>query len=396
MAENTSEETPKTEGTEETPKTEQGYVLKHNFKKDKKVEQSGLGVSFKSTNPNEFPIVYADDAWDIAEKGSKLAVLMNNGGEGKEETYTQHDINHKLAEIKGGGGGNIDEGLLAWIIEHRRETIIKVINELFTIEDPSGNEYLNPAEETEHTMLVKVSLFWRGNAINAAEIPSGWEQVKDAKGNLVTGVYSKSVTAHYPAKTSPEKDAVIDAASWSITIPSDDEYAEFNINPDPKQSKQHKIMISYPAWHGWSIIRGVDGSGHPTLAASEVATRLENVIKEGGLAMTTSYSATEVTSDKAPQSYYWIIVPKGIVPKLQKKDGTTYLANDGKKSIPILSDIKMNNAKLLSKVAVNNDNYSLDKTYDVYTSTNSVSPQSPTWSSIEVSINGDKTITAKQ
>ncbi len=388
MAENTSENT-QAEKTQES-----GYSIKHKFGKNKKVEQSGLGVSFKSTNPNEFPIVYADDSWDIAEKGSKLAELMNDGQEGKEETYTQHDINHKLAEIKSGGGDcNCDPELMEWIREHRNEKIREIINTLFTIDEtPIGNEKLNPAEETEHTMVVSVTTKWRGAAINAADIPSGWTKVEGK-----TGVYQKSVTAHYPAKTSPEKDAVIDAASWSINIPSDDEYAKFKLDPDPKQSKQHKIIISYPAWHGWSIIRGVDEDGHPKLDSKAVAAKLEGVIKEGGLTMTTSYSATEVSSEKSPQSYYWIIVPNGIVPKLQKKDGTNYLAStDGKKATPVLSQIKMDYAALLSKVAVNNSEYSLDKTYDVYTSTNSVTPKNPTWSGIEVSIVGDATITAKQ
>lgn len=57
-----------------------------------KVSQSSFNMSFSPSNPDEFPIVYSDDVWDIAEIGSKLAELIDNTG-----TYDQHALNELFA-----------------------------------------------------------------------------------------------------------------------------------------------------------------------------------------------------------------------------------------------------------------------------------------------------------
>ncbi|MBR6250496.1 MAG: hypothetical protein IKR17_04775 [Bacteroidales bacterium] len=100
-----------------------------------KVEQSGIGVSFKSTNSKEFPIVYSDDAWDIV--GGLLAKCLD--GEG---TYTQHEINEALAKAVDALDIKDDDGE-----KITKETIIEIVNNYLTtykgvlyIQDPETDK----------------------------------------------------------------------------------------------------------------------------------------------------------------------------------------------------------------------------------------------------------------
>lgn len=57
-----------------------------------KISQNTIPASITASNPNDFPIVYGDDIWDVAISGSGLANLMGNIGQ-----YDQHSINESLA-----------------------------------------------------------------------------------------------------------------------------------------------------------------------------------------------------------------------------------------------------------------------------------------------------------
>lgn len=61
-----------------------------------KVDQNTVPVSLTVSNPNEFPLVYSDDTWDVIPSGSALAGLMGNFGQ-----YDQHSINETLATNSG-------------------------------------------------------------------------------------------------------------------------------------------------------------------------------------------------------------------------------------------------------------------------------------------------------
>lgn len=67
-----------------------------------KTSQEYLGVSLRPSDPNSFPIVYADDVWDIAVSETNLAELLGNIGQ-----FDQHTINELFARIliEGGTGG---------------------------------------------------------------------------------------------------------------------------------------------------------------------------------------------------------------------------------------------------------------------------------------------------
>ena len=66
-----------------------------------KVDQNTVPVSLTVSNPNEFPLVYGDDTWDLVPSGSSLADVMGNFGQ-----YDQHSINEALA----GNIGNAELG----------------------------------------------------------------------------------------------------------------------------------------------------------------------------------------------------------------------------------------------------------------------------------------------
>lgn len=59
-----------------------------------KVSQNSLGLSFTPSNPNEFPIAYADNVWDIVNSETNLSELLENIGQ-----FDQHTINELFAKI---------------------------------------------------------------------------------------------------------------------------------------------------------------------------------------------------------------------------------------------------------------------------------------------------------
>jgi hypothetical protein len=59
-----------------------------------KVSQTSLGLSFSSSSPDDFPIVYADNVWDVVNSGTNLAELLENIGQ-----FDQHTINELFARI---------------------------------------------------------------------------------------------------------------------------------------------------------------------------------------------------------------------------------------------------------------------------------------------------------
>lgn len=59
-----------------------------------RVNQDSLGLSIKSSNPEEFPIAYSDNIWDIVLSGTNLARLLENIG-----SFDQHTINELFASM---------------------------------------------------------------------------------------------------------------------------------------------------------------------------------------------------------------------------------------------------------------------------------------------------------
>ena len=59
-----------------------------------KVYQNTLGLSVAPSNPDEFPIVYADNVWDVVNSGTNLSELLENIGQ-----FDQHTINELFARI---------------------------------------------------------------------------------------------------------------------------------------------------------------------------------------------------------------------------------------------------------------------------------------------------------
>lgn len=59
-----------------------------------KVAQSNIGFSMKPSAPSSFPIIYADNQWDIAQAASYLATLCGTTG-----TFDQHTLNELFAQF---------------------------------------------------------------------------------------------------------------------------------------------------------------------------------------------------------------------------------------------------------------------------------------------------------
>ena len=74
--------------------------------------QSAFAITFTSANPNEYPVIYAEDQWHTAAKNDKICQLYDNAHSGSNTVatgaqFTQREINETLASTIGASNSNI-------------------------------------------------------------------------------------------------------------------------------------------------------------------------------------------------------------------------------------------------------------------------------------------------
>ena len=76
--------------------------------------QSAFAITFTSANPNEYPVIYAEDQWHTAAKNDKICQLYDNAHSGSNTVatgaqFTQREINETLASTIDASNSNITE-----------------------------------------------------------------------------------------------------------------------------------------------------------------------------------------------------------------------------------------------------------------------------------------------
>lgn len=74
--------------------------------------QSAFAITFTSANPNEYPVIYAEDQWHTAAKNDKICQLYDNAHSGSNTSatgaqFTQREINETLASTIDASNSNI-------------------------------------------------------------------------------------------------------------------------------------------------------------------------------------------------------------------------------------------------------------------------------------------------
>ena len=74
--------------------------------------QSAFAITFTSANPNEYPIIYAEDQWHTAAKNDKICKLYDDAHSGSNTSatgaqFTQREINDTLASTIDASNSNI-------------------------------------------------------------------------------------------------------------------------------------------------------------------------------------------------------------------------------------------------------------------------------------------------
>lgn len=74
--------------------------------------QSAFAITFTSANPNEYPVIYAEDQWHTANKSDKICQLYDKTHIGSNTSatgaqFTQREINDSLANMALTGANNI-------------------------------------------------------------------------------------------------------------------------------------------------------------------------------------------------------------------------------------------------------------------------------------------------
>lgn len=73
---------------------------------------SSFAITFTSANPNEYPVIYAEDQWHTAAKNDKICKLYDDTHSGSNTSatgaqFTQREINETLASTIGTSNSNI-------------------------------------------------------------------------------------------------------------------------------------------------------------------------------------------------------------------------------------------------------------------------------------------------
>ena len=76
--------------------------------------QSAFAITFTSANPNEYPVIYAEDQWHTAAKNDKICKLYDDTHSGNNTSatgaqFTQREINETLASTIDASNSNITE-----------------------------------------------------------------------------------------------------------------------------------------------------------------------------------------------------------------------------------------------------------------------------------------------
>ena len=76
--------------------------------------QSAFAITFTSANPNEYPVIYAEDQWHTAAKNDKICQLYDDTHSGSNTSatgaqFTQREINETLASTIDASNSNITE-----------------------------------------------------------------------------------------------------------------------------------------------------------------------------------------------------------------------------------------------------------------------------------------------
>lgn len=98
--------------------------------------QSAFAITFTSANPNEYPVIYAEDQWHTANKSDKICTLYDklHAGSNTSATgaqFTQREINETLANSAFNDGASILG--LNTIINQLKQSISKLGSEVVNV-----------------------------------------------------------------------------------------------------------------------------------------------------------------------------------------------------------------------------------------------------------------------
>lgn len=137
-----------------------------------KVTQSGLGLSINSSSPENFPIVYADNVWDIVKEGTDLSNLQ--GITGSFDQHTLNELFAKLILLNSGDSESYDSGLVPTIVE--------------TLPPQGDPSLLYLIQDGDKTGIYKTYV-WLGNAYGQTSCGApSWENLYD-KPDLAEPLY---------------------------------------------------------------------------------------------------------------------------------------------------------------------------------------------------------------
>lgn len=199
--------------------------------------QSAFAITFTSANPNEYPVIYAEDQWHTANKSDKICTLYDKTHSGSTTSatgaqFTQREINETLAN---------------------------------TVD--ASNSSITKLNQTVNTLNSKVSSLESG-IVNVyrfkGSVNSLTELYGKSKGSRVGDVYNLKTTGMNYAFVGPAQSIhVVDQP------PTIDGYAIFEFAKLCSETPQQKMLLvgTTPAPKQCTFAATTDSTGHYLLYA---------------------------------------------------------------------------------------------------------------------------------
>lgn len=223
---------------------------------------SAFAITFTSANPNEYPVIYAEDQWHTAAKNDKICQLYDNTHSGSNTSatgaqFTQREINETLASTIDASNSNITK---------LNQTVSNLNSKVSNLESGIVNVYrYKGSVNTENDLQAHNETSTPGDVYNVLSTGMNYAFVGISERlNFVNTTYSGIRLLKYAKErkieTKTEQILVHGQAmscTVAATIDEDGNYLIYAFVGDSSAANQYIDFSAYDTENGYQINRDV-------------------------------------------------------------------------------------------------------------------------------------------
>lgn len=224
--------------------------------------QSAFAITFTSANPNEYPIIYAEDQWHTATKNDKICKLYDDTHSGSNTSatgaqFTQREINDTLASTIDASNSNITK---------LNQTVINLNSKVSNLESGIVNVYrYKGSVNTENDLQAHNETSTPGDVYNVLSTGMNYAFVGISERlNFVNTTYSGIRLLNYAKERKIEtktEQLLVHRQATSCTVAAtmdeDGNYLIYAFVGDSSAANQYIDFSAYDTENGYQINQDV-------------------------------------------------------------------------------------------------------------------------------------------